>query len=232
VRTLQFGAYRVAQRCIVLDITHLMILDANTVVAPATDDELTFDFSTPDEVASLIGDDASGLDGAMVDRMSHDGDFCLAAFANNQLAGYAWFAFEQVEPECNQGESLLTGVGLSLPLSMCFMYKGFVHREFRGRRVYGRLLSRALTLLFGRKITHLLSTADWANFSAHKSCYGIGFRHLGLVWRFGYPRRMFTVTPNTAKPLGIRFLKNADTEGSSTVGSQLASTLPGGRGGV
>ena len=95
----------------------------------------------------------------------------------------------------NRGASLLTGVGVSFPASICFMYKGFVHREFRGRQIYGRLMSRALTALAGRKITHMLSTAEWTNFSALKSCYRIGFRYLGLIWRFGYSWRMCTVTP-------------------------------------
>lgn len=232
-RTLQLGAYRLAQRFIVLDVTHLMILDANDAVAPMTADDLTFDFLTPDEVSSLSRDGTNGLDTAMTERMSHNGDFCFAAFANNQLVGYAWFAFGRVGPECNQGESLLTGVGMSFPASMCFMYKGFVRREFRGRQIYGHLMSRALILLAGRNITRILSTADWTNFSAHKSCYRLGYRYLGLVWRVGYPRRMLTVTPSASGSLGIHFLDDSvETERSSTVGAQLASTLSGGRRGV
>lgn len=232
-KTLQRGLYRVAQRFIVLDITHLMMLDANDVVAPASADDLTFDFLTPDDVSLLSRDETNGLNAAMSDRMSREGDFCLAAFTNAQLVGYAWFAFERVGADCNQGESSLTGVGIAFPASVCFMYKGFVRGEFRGRRIYGRLMSRALTLLSGRKITGILSTADWTNFAAHKSCYGIGYRYLGLVWRFGHPRRMFTVTPKLPGSLQIHFLNDSSVrQRPSTVGSRLASTLPGGRRGV
>lgn len=232
-KTLRLGAYRLAQRFIVLDVTHLMMLDANDAVDPAIADDLTFDFLTPDEVSVLSRDGTNGLTTAMAERMSRAGDCCFAAFANHQLVGYAWFAFEHVGPECNRGESLLTGVGMSFPASMCFMYKGFVRPEFRGRRIYGRLMARALTLLAGRKITRVLSTADWTNYSALSSCYRIGYQYLGLVWRVGFPRRMFTVTPRSSGSLGIQFLDDpVDAERSSTVGVPLASTLPGGRRGV
>jgi hypothetical protein len=54
---------------------------------------------------------------------------------------------------------------------MCFPYKGFVLREFRGGQVYGHLMSQAATRLAGRNVTRILSTADWVNFAAHQSCY-------------------------------------------------------------
>ena len=223
-KTVQLVAYRLAQRLMVLDITHLMILDANDVVVPAVGDDLTFDFLTPDAVRSLSQDGTNGLDTALADRMSIQGDCCFAAFAKNRLAGYAWFAFDRVEQECNRGELLLTGVGMSFPESMCFQYKGFVRREFRGGQVYGRLMSQALTRLAARKVTRILSTADWINFAAHKSCYRIGYRYLGLVWRIGYPRRMFTITPKSTESLGIHFMHDSfDAERSSTVGSPLAA---------
>jgi len=172
-------------------------------------DDVEFCFLTKDKVHSLSQDSTNGLEPSWADRMSSRGDLCFAAFANNRLAGYVWVAFDQVDAENNRGESLLTGVVISFPESICFMYKGFVHREFRGRQIYGRLMSRALTALARRKIAHMLSTADWTNFSAHKSCYRIGFRYLGLIWRFGSPRRIFTVTPKSARAMGIRFANDS-----------------------
>jgi hypothetical protein len=171
VKTAQIVAYRLAQRLMVIDITHLMILAVNDVVAPAVRDGLTFDSLTPAEVYSLCKDGTNGLDTSLADRMSSHGDFCFAAFAKDRLAGYAWFAFDRVAPECNRAESLLTGVGMSFPASMCFPYKGFVLREFRGGQVYGHLMSQAATRLAGRNVTRILSTADWMNFAAHQSCY-------------------------------------------------------------
>lgn len=218
VKTIQLVTYKLAQRLIVLDITHLMILEADAVVAPDVQDDLEFRFLTPDDVRYLSYEGTHGLEESMVDRASNHGDLCFAAFAKSNLAGYAWFTFDQVDPEHNRGESLLTGVGITFPESMSFMYKGFVHREFRGSEVYGRLISRAATLLASRKITHLLATADWTNFSAHRSCYRIGYRYLGLIWRFGSRWRMFTVPPKLPRSMGIRFANApGDATRSSTV---------------
>jgi GNAT superfamily N-acetyltransferase len=217
VKTTQLAVYRLAQRIMVLDVTHLVILDANDALSPAVHDDLEFDFLTKDEVGALSQDGTNGLEASLADRMSSRGDLCFAARANNRLAGYVWIAFDQVDAESNRGASLLTGVGVSFPASICFMYKGFVHREFRGRQIYGRLMSRALTALAGRKITHMLSTAEWTNFSALKSCYRIGFRYLGLIWRFGYSWRMCTVTPKSARAMGIRFASRACDAGRSSI---------------
>lgn len=218
-KTTQLAVYRLAQRLMVLDTTHLMILDANDVVAPAVQDEVECRFLTEDEVSSLSQDGTNGLDASMADRMSTRGDLCFAAFGQNRLAGYVWIAFDEVDAESNRGESLLTGVGISFPESICFMYKGRVHPDFRGRQIYGRLMSQALTALATRKITHMLSTAEWANFSARTSCYRLGFQYLGLVWRFGFTRLMCTITPRRARALGIRFAKRAcDAAPPSTVG--------------
>jgi hypothetical protein len=119
------------------------MLDANDAVVPVVHDDVEFDFLTKDDVCSLIQDGTNGLEASLADRMSSRGDLCFAARANNRLAGYVWIAFDQVDPESNRGASWLTGVGVSFPESTCFMYKGFVHREFRGRQIYGRLMSRA-----------------------------------------------------------------------------------------
>lgn len=205
VKAMRLVVYRVTQRVMVLDVTHLVILDANEVAAPAVQDDVEFDFLTRDEVAVLSQDGTTGLDASFADRMSVRGDLCFAARTKNELAGYVWIAFEQVDAESNRGESLLTGVGVSFPASTCFMYKGLVRSEFRGRRIYGRLMSGALKALEPRGITHMLSTAEWTNFSALKSCHGVGFRDLGLIWRFGFAWRMCTVTPRSARALGIRF---------------------------
>jgi hypothetical protein len=94
VKTAQTVAYRLAQRLMVIDITHLMILAANDVVAPAVRDGLTFDSLTPAEVYSLCKDGTNGLDTSLADRMSGHGDFYFAAFGKNRLAGYTWFAFQ------------------------------------------------------------------------------------------------------------------------------------------
>lgn len=188
-----------------LDVTQLMILDAADVVAPDVRDDLEFRFLTATEVRALSQTGIHGLEASLADRISSRGDLCFAAFAQDRLAGYAWFAFDKVDPECNRGESLSTGVGITFPASMSFMYKGFVHREFRGGQIYGRLMSHALTHLASRHITHLLSTADWTNFSAQRSCYRVGYRYLGLVWRFGGLGRMFTVAPTLPTSMGIRF---------------------------
>jgi hypothetical protein len=82
-KTVKIVAYRLAQRLMVLDITHFMIRDANDVVAPAVRDGLTFDFLTPDEVYALCKGGTNDLDTSLADRMSSHGDFCFADFAKN-----------------------------------------------------------------------------------------------------------------------------------------------------
>jgi len=197
--------YRVVRRLITLDVTHLVLLNSESVQAPPTScHDITFRLLTPSDVESFSADESNDLEQSIVKRLEL-GDCCFAAILHDSLAGYAWFASGSIPPEFNRGATIRSGVGISFPDHMRFLYKGYVHPRFRGQRLYGWIVAHASGVLSDKGVTHILSTADWTNFRALKSCYAVGYQFVGCIWRFGYRRRMYTLTPKKAEILGIRF---------------------------
>ena len=140
----KFVAYRLFQRLLVLDITQLMLLDSRRLNVPSTPDS-DFDFRclAADELRAFAGDASNDLDSLLLPRLETTGDCCFAAVVGDVLAGYVWFAFRAVPPECSHGGNLLTGVGIRYPDDIVFMYKGFVHPRYRGRQLYGQIMVHA-----------------------------------------------------------------------------------------
>ncbi len=206
--------YRLAQRLMTLDVSRLVWLDGREARFRApTDPGLTFCFLTPEEVREFSADPSNLLDESFTDRLEGGQHFCFAALSSSpasspskgrRLAAYAWFVPHRVDAECNQGRHKNTGVNFSYPDHAVFMYKGFTHPEFRGRGLYGMVNGLAIRAFSDRGITHILSTMDWTNVSARRSCCRLGFSELGLVVRWGWGRWMHTHAPRVASSLGIQ----------------------------
>jgi len=203
--------YQLAQCCMTLDVSRLVWLDGSKArfKEPTDDPCLTFRFLTPEDVREFSADPTNLLDEAFADRLETGQHFCFAAISAKQtgerrLAAYAWFAPHRVDAECNQGKHKNTGVDFSYPNHVVFMYKGFTHPEFRGRGLYGMVNGLAMRSLSDRGITHILSTMDWTNMAARRSCLRLGFSELGLVYRWGWGRWMHTNAPRASRSLGIQ----------------------------
>lgn len=160
---------------------------------------LTFRFLTAGEVRHWAADPANDLDADMAARLDSGRDFCFAALAGERLAGYAWFALGQIEPEHS------AGAGISYPDDVAYLYKGYVHAGFRGRRLYAAIFSEALGALASRGVRRLLCLVEWINRPALRSCLGSGWVDLGSLVTFGYGRRRLAIAPRAAEERGVKF---------------------------
>lgn len=198
--------YRLCQRLMVLDVEHLMLLDtlSRDYSAPGLRGVVTRSLD-PFEVDAFAANPDNDLDDTMLDRIALPNNYCFAAIDGDCLAGYAWFALESIPPEHNCGSHPLSGVGLSFPSHLAYMYKGFILPKYRGNGLYGFIISQAKKFLAEQGVTQLICNVDWTNYSAIRSCRSVGYTSLGYVWRFGIPLKMFTVPPLSARRYGISF---------------------------
>ncbi len=203
--------YRFAQRLMTLDVTRVLLLDQQAIKIPKQiDSETRFDFLTAEEVCRFSEDPHSELHASHADRLAGGRDFCFAAISENRLAAYAWFALDSVSAEGNRGRQENTGVAVAFPQNTAFMYHGFTHPDFRGQGLYGQINGLAMRKLSDQGIQFLLSTMDWTNRAAYRSCQRLGFIELGFLWRWGWGRWMHTWAPQKAKRLGFRFGPDAE----------------------
>jgi ribosomal protein S18 acetylase RimI-like enzyme len=184
-----------------LDLVHVLSLVPEEVDAPELDGTITMRFLTPDEVRRFSSDPAYQLPESFVARAEGGLDFCFGALQGDRLANYGWYAIRSVEAEH------AAGAQMGLPDDIAYMYKGFTHPDFRGRRIYGACMSAALDALGDRGIGRFVSMVYWSNEPALRSVEHLGYRRLGLlaVGPTG-PLRV----PRAATDLGVTFGRDAD----------------------
>ena len=201
---LGWAAYRLAQRLMRLDVTRVVWLESANFPEPAGDG-LAFRFLDAEEVRRHSRDPAHGLDASPADRLEGGQDFCFAAVDGERLAAYAWFALGSIEAENNRGRFENSGIAASFPEHVAFMYNGFTHPDYRGRGLYGQVNGLALRALSVHGVQSLLSTMDWTNRAARKSCARLGYRQLGFNWRWGWRNWMHTRATRGAAQYGVHF---------------------------
>ncbi len=196
--------YRLLRRVLTLDVAWLMLLDRPSEEPPSEADEsgVAVRFLSPSEIEGFASCEENQLSAKLADRL-RGGDFCVGAFVDGELASYAWYALQSIEPEQNRGSHRASGVGFSFPPNMAFMYNGYTLSKFRGRGLYRKIQQAAFALLEGHGVTTILSTADWSNAAALKSCNRLGFRPIGRVWVGGLGDRVWRKRPAAASKYGI-----------------------------
>jgi hypothetical protein len=189
-------ADRVINRFVNLSVINVVWLDRGDLrLPPPTDARFELRFLTVDEVrhfAAEIGEE-------FAERAAGGRDLCFAALAGERLAAYGWYALESIEARH------ASGVAMSYPMNVAYMYNGFTHPDFRGARLHGAIMGLALQQLAERGVSRLVSFVDWTNTASMTSCYRIGYVLLGRVWRIRLRSHELLLTPRRARDLGVRF---------------------------
>lgn len=201
---------RLAQKVILLDVTQLMVADAEGVADEApNDDGMNVRTLTPDEVRNFAREPSNEIDGSLADRLELGYDFCIGSVIEDRLAGYCWIATHSVEARHNRSTDS-AGVALSYPEEYAFRYKGFTHPDFRGRGIYRRVAHVASLEMKKKGVRYILSTAEIINYSALRSSYRCGYEYLGLCMLAGWRNTSFVWAANLSDR-GIMIGKRAQT---------------------
>jgi len=167
------------------------------------DPGLEFRFLEPEEVRWLAEDPDYELEAAMAEEIEHGTDFCFGAFAEGRLATYGWYSLGGVDG------SHAMGVAMSFPPDVAYMYKGFTHPDFRGRRLHALATGLALRELGGYGVTRLISLVESVNWASSRSCARLGYVDLGRRFSIGWGRFRWVWAPKAARQLGVRFGEQA-----------------------
>lgn len=206
-------AYRAARKVMTLDVTVVVWLKRESLRLPANDEtRVAFQFLAPDEVEQHARDESTGLNPAMAERIAQGSDFCFAALEGARLVSYAWFALDSIEAEHNRGAEPASGVAVSFPTNVAFLYNGFTRPEYRGRKLHRAVIGRALLELAPLGIDAVLSTTDWTNRAARRALAGMGFEELGRCYRGGWGNRLYVRPPREAARRGARFDDEASAQ--------------------
>jgi hypothetical protein len=191
---------RIGHRFVNLQVTELVWLDADRAAKLAQPTPgFEFRFLDAAEVADFSTDPGNDLGSGLAGRIDGGLDDCFAALEEGRLAAYGWYARESIEPVH------FCGVALSYPSTVAYMYKGFTHPDYRGKRLHGAAMALALISLQSRGVTALISAVDWLNAASLKSCDRLGYVRLGRLVTLGWGRWKYCRYPRPARGLGVRF---------------------------
>jgi hypothetical protein len=179
--TLFHLAYRLTNSAVMLMIFRVVVLakgDMNwDLIASGAGDGWTF-LTCEDLRRYSASDPSLDLDDTFLTEALARGDRCHAFIQDGILGAYAWFASGPTPIQDS-----LTAV---FSPGWIYMYKAFTAPGFRGRRLYGTGVARAMqTFLAQQNFKGLVSCVQSHNRASQRGLRHIGFRTIGRVFVLG-----------------------------------------------
>lgn len=120
---------------------------------------------------------------------------CYAIFEKEILAAFSWVSIGDVPAEFNHNGDLQAGLPISMPEDTGFVHNVLVMPEYRGKRLYGAMMSAMELPLRARGVRRLLLTTDATNENSLRAVRRMGFQELGTAWIFRLGRLTFSGYP-------------------------------------
>lgn len=213
--TVQHTVNQVGERLCSFEATTIVWLNPSDLsVALDLPEDTEMRFLSPVEVEAFAKAPENDLSESLVARAHAGTDLCFAGLVDGRLASYGWYS---LAPEVPADDF---GLMMQVPENAAYMHNGFTHPDFRGRRLHGIGMGRALQALADRRIDALLSDVDWANHASLRSCWRLGYTKLGNLYTFGCGSYRFSIRPRLAQTLGVTFQRKA-TDDESSMGSNV-----------
>ena len=119
-------------------------------------------------------DEVYNLSDRFLDEALARGNRCYAIVDGGRLASFGWYG--------RRPTPIAQGLYLCFDPRSVYMYKGFTHRDYRGRRLHAIGMTRALLHVLSEGATGLVSYVDSKNQSSLVSCYRMGYEDVGRIY--------------------------------------------------
>ncbi len=112
---------------------------------------------------------------------------CIAAFKDESLVGYAWYADGTISAELNTAGPPFSGCAMELAADTQYLFKVFVHPAHRGESINVLMCEALGDELQRRGYRRLVTLTEWNNRAFRHSVEPMGFRSIGhcTEWVFG-----------------------------------------------
>lgn len=128
-------------------------------------------FLAPDEIRRFAAADPKALPPGWVEEALVRGDECYGVIDGENLAAFGWYA--------NRPTPLDDQLLMHFGNRYYFMHRGFTAPAYRGQRLHGIGMARALRTLHERGCGELVSHVEVNNFASLRSCERMGYVQIG-----------------------------------------------------
>jgi hypothetical protein len=175
--TVQDIAYRAANKITSTLILRGMKITMDTLDPSYLEDKEGYDWGFVDRekllFALTLGADKE-MDARFIERALDKGDRCYGALDGDKLVSFGWYS---TRPTAVSDELLL-----HFDTDYAYMYKGYTLPEYRGKRLHGIGMARALRAYTEEGQKGLVSYVESTNFASLKSCYRMGYQDFGQIF--------------------------------------------------
>jgi hypothetical protein len=195
---------RALNRVTRFEILKGMVIELADVTDPAMFEAPGFEgrFVDPAELEPYAREGAHGLDLEFLNEAVRRGDRCHAMLERGALAAYGWYS------------RLPTPIDehfvLHFDPAYTYMYKGYTVPAYRGKRLHGSGMCRALRAITEEGQKGLLSYVMSNNFPSLKSVAHLGYRIFGDVYLMRAAGHSFAHATRGCRPYGFRVEQRSD----------------------
>jgi hypothetical protein len=152
-------------------------------------------FADPDRIRAAATSEYE-MSPAFCDDAFARGDRCFALYDGDRLASFGWYS--------TQPTHISDGLVLHFEPAWVYMYKGFTHPDYRGKRLHGIGMSLALRAVTESGSRGLISYVKSNNFQSLRSIERMGYRIFGDIYLARVMGKAVTWASQTCKPYGFR----------------------------
>jgi GNAT superfamily N-acetyltransferase len=138
-----------------------------------TDQDFQWQFLSKVQLEELADNPDHDIDASFVQAALDKGDECYGAIDGQVLASYGWYSNKPTETSDE--------LTLHFASEYIYMYKGFTHPKYRGKRLHAIGMNRALREYKNQGYKGLISYVEANNFSSLKSAYRMGYQDFGRI---------------------------------------------------
>jgi len=178
--TAQDIAYRGANKVTEVMILKGVVLTMATVDPKFLSDGESYRWEFLDKAALYRGLEhgaRANMDEAFIDEALARGDRCYGALDGDVIASYGWYSTRPTAVT-----AIADDVFLHFDSAYAYMYRGYTLSAYRGKRLHGIGMARALDAYVRDGEKGLVSCVELNNFSSLRSCYRLGYRDFGTLF--------------------------------------------------
>lgn len=169
-------AYRAANKMTDVRVLCGMALTMDTVDPSFLEESagMTWGFLSEEQLEASLGQGTEkDMDRDFIRQAIAKGDRCYGALDGDRIAAYGWYS--------TRPTTVTDGLVLRFDQAWAYMYKGYTLPEYRGRRLHGLAMARAMRAYVEEGKKGLVSYVDASNEASLKSCRRMGYREMGLL---------------------------------------------------
>ncbi|WP_442506361.1 GNAT family N-acetyltransferase [Novipirellula sp. SH528] len=196
--------YRVMRRVAIANICCFFVADISDLPVTELPSGMVFTELSPAKLIALRNDYPRKFGPEHLGYLQKNLARGFAVFDGKLLVSTIWMAKGNIPGEINHDGNLATQLPLSLPDGMAYVFSVVVRPEYRGRRLYGVMVSELSSRLKVEGFTRLMLTTEGSNHRALRSVRRMGFQEIGRSMLFGLGNFVLAKYPSRPLPNGIQ----------------------------